>query len=298
MAWYSIKSSNILAPVKMVLPGIIVSLVGASAGYYIFNNPNKIRGRNSKAAWDNLVRYEKIYSDNSEKITCNYNGNIGEAYIKDLLHMQQMTIENLKLIRDDKDIDKLVSAIINLKIDTYTELGKLTQGFFDTLNYLDAHPVDSSDAILVNERSLTEEKLQSEYLVKRDHIFLRDSAIIGNLGRELKKAYKAFSEVDFTIVELITIEMLQQRVLGSWSLVANNFSLQITVKGDNTGEWKQEGESHPFTWNFDDTDLKIHFTDKFDEDVTFDIKFVSEKIMQFVFKNVSEKLLLACRQPQ
>src|SRR5512147_2128720 len=107
-----LRAEHFTTPIRLVLPGIIVSLIGASAGYYIFNNPDKIRGANSRAAWNNLVKYETIYSENAEVITCEYNGNIGDQYFKDLVHLQEMTVQNLKMLRDDKDIDKLMASII------------------------------------------------------------------------------------------------------------------------------------------------------------------------------------------
>ena len=118
MAWYSLKSEYFTTPLKLVLPGLII----ATTGYYLFNNPEKIRAKNSLSAWNTLIKYEQIYGTNSEELYCSYNLTTTEdleRFNKDLIHFQEMTIENLKLLRDDKDIDKLMSAIVNLRIDTY-----------------------------------------------------------------------------------------------------------------------------------------------------------------------------------
>ena len=133
----ALKTEHFTTPIKLVLPGIIVSLIGLTASNFIFNDPVKLRGKHSLAAWDHLVQYQKIYDQNSEALTCQYSSSIGDYYFKDLIHLQEMTIENLKMLKEDKDIDKIVGAIINLRIDTYTQLKNLSVKFIDTLMYWD-----------------------------------------------------------------------------------------------------------------------------------------------------------------
>ena len=61
MAWYNSGSSKITGHIKLVLPGIIVSLIGGSAGILIFNNPGKIKGRSTQDGWYSVIQYEKNY---------------------------------------------------------------------------------------------------------------------------------------------------------------------------------------------------------------------------------------------
>lgn len=293
-----LRSEHFITPIKLVLPGIIVSVIGLFASNYIFNDPVKIRGRNSRTAWDNLIRYEKIYSENSEAITCDYNGNIGEKYFNHLIHLQEMTTENLKLLRDDKDIDKLLSAIINLRIDTYSQLKTMSRNFFDTLSRIDKKQSllkEPNDSTEVNELTKTQADIQQEFVANSNHIYLRDSAIIKNLGEELKKNYKNFKDVTFNLVAPISTKSFSDKLIGHWSLLTNQIPVQIEIDSTSGGVWTQSNDSHPFTWKLEDLILTIHFSDNFDKDIILDIIYCSDKTLLFKWSEMPGLTLTACR---
>jgi hypothetical protein len=294
----ALKSEHFITPIKLVLPGIIVSMIGLFVSNYIFNDPIKIRGRNSRTAWDNLMRYEKIYEDNTAELTCIYNQGIGTSYFKDMIHLQEMTVENLKKLGDDKDIDKLVAAIINLRIDTYTQLKNITTGFIDSLTILASKRYFPFDTAGINQNIRDQTALQKEYITEKTHISVRDTSIIKKLGNELQKNYKAFSTVKFVGNSVMSIDTIQQRAIGTWSEVSNEASKVFTIKKDKTGILNLDNVSHNFTWKFDDVDrlrLTMSFIDKFEPEWVFDLERCTDKLLQYKSSKTGEITLVACR---
>jgi len=284
----------------MVLPGIVVSLVGASTGYFIFNNPDKIKGRNSRVAWDNLVRYEKIYEENSEELTCLYGLSDFETFYKDLIHLQEMTVENLKMLRDSKDIDNLMAAIINLRIDTYTQLKQITGKFIDTLKIVSETPIyDSVELARVTNQQVV---IQQDYIFNRQHITFRDTSIIKNLGRELMKAYTAFQNVEFGSNTDIPMETIRKNIIGTWFLSSEEIPVTLLIKKDSSGIMISEETQHPFTWKLSSDSLfkkfAIHYEDHFGEDWVLNVINCTQRILQYNSPKKNGMLLVGCRQKE
>ena len=58
-----------------------------------------------------------------------------------MLHQIQMTSENLRNVLDkESNVDNLMLAVINMRIDSYNEMKKLTGTLLDTLNSLNKNP--------------------------------------------------------------------------------------------------------------------------------------------------------------
>jgi hypothetical protein len=295
----ALKSEHFTTPIKLVLPGIIVSLIGLTVSNVIFNDPVKIRGRHSRTAWDNLVRYQKIYEQNAEGLTCQYSPNIGEYYFKDLIHLQEMTIENLKMLKEDKDIDKIVGSIINLRIDTYTQLKNLTVNYIDTIMVLDQYDRAITDPAIRRQLEEIVHNVQTGYINDRQHISTRDTSIISNLGSELKKAYASFESASFRSASLADIiDTIHRKIIGKWSMVKNGLQVEVRFNNNNQGSLMQNNKEEKFSWKFlgkDSTRLDIDFQNVFLLDWKLNIPYVSELLMQY--KDVIENgvVLTACR---
>jgi len=268
----ALKADHFITPIRLVLPGIIVSVIGLFTSNYIFNNPEKIKGNSSRIAWDNLKRFEKIYKDYTEILPCEYKGNINKDYSQHLIHLQEMTAENLKMLRDDKDVDKLMAAIINLRIDTYTQLKNSSQSFFDSLSFYQAD---------IGRLQELNANMQIKFINYNKHVYNRDSSIIDHLGQELSQHYKAFKNVNFNIfnnaADTLDHAILQNNIIGIWSLLTNDIPVLIKIDNQHSGTWTQEQNEHPFTWNLEKTKLTVHFTDKFEDNIVFDVIACTEK---------------------
>jgi len=297
MAWYSLKSEYFTTPLKLVLPGLII----ATTGYYLFNNPEKIRAKNSRSAWNTLLKYEQIYGANSEELYCSYSlvtVEDLEKFNKDLIHFQEMTIENLKLLRDDKDIDKLMSAIINLRIDTYTQLRTITKQFIDTLIILDKnYRINRTDA---KQYELSIKSIQEQFMSDRGHIGSRDSTIIKNLGIELKKNYaSSFENINFNLSPTISLDTVKKRVIGSWSLKKDDIPVVVSFNRSGIGKLIINEKKEVFAWNFDDVDSTA-ITMKFDNPAytpwTLYVNSCDQRLLQYIDAGSRNEILLtACR---
>jgi hypothetical protein len=293
----ALKSEHFTTPIKLVLPGIIVSLIGLTASNVIFNDPVKIRGKNSRTAWDNLRRYEKIYEENSEDLTCQYGSTNGDLFFKDLVHLQEMTIENLKMFRDDKDIDKLVGSIINLRIDTYTQLKMITSGFIDSLTKLANTPVYDSAAL--KENLSQQGVLQQQFLADRIHVVLRDTTIIKNLGAELKKTYSSFENVVFVEPIIPTMDSINHRIIGAWSMQSEEVPTRLELDQSKTGKLTLDGTDYSFNWTFEEKDdqriLALHFKDNKIADRNYQVVHCTNKILQYRNGKNENIVMIACR---
>ena len=70
MPKFSLKAEHFITPIKLILPGIIVSLVGASAVFFIFNNPDKNKAKQTYASWSVIREYEAAYWKSAEEAIC------------------------------------------------------------------------------------------------------------------------------------------------------------------------------------------------------------------------------------
>lgn len=298
----ALKTEHFTTPIKLVLPGIIVSLIGLTASNVIFNDPVKIRGKHSRTVWDHLVRYQKIYEQNAEGLTCQYSPNIGEYYFKDLIHLQEMTIENLKMLKEDKDIDKIVGSIINLRIDTYTQLKNLTVAYIDTLMVLDRYDQAITDPAIRKQLTDIVLNIQTTYLNDRQHISTRDTSIISNLGSELKKSYTSFESANFRSSSLADIiDTIHKKIAGKWSMTKDGAQVEVRFNNPDQGSVMQDSKEEKFSWKFlgkDSTKLNIDFENILLPDWKLDIPYVSEKLMQYKDLAADGVILTACRVKQ
>lgn len=292
-----LKSEHFTTPIKLVLPGIIVSLIGLTASNVIFNDPVKIRGKNSRTAWDNVRRYEKVYEENSEELTCLYGTTNSDLFYKDLIHLQEMTVENLKMLRDDKDIDKLVASIINLRIDSYTQLKKITTDFIDSLTKLSKQTFKDSVGYYKN---LDEQKaLQQNFLFDRIHVLLRDTFIIKNLGVELKRSYTSFEKVAFVDPLTISTDSIRQRIIGTWSMISESDGSSLKINKDGTGTFTVEGTEYPFTWTLEEKEeirnFSMLFKDNKLEKRNYKIVHCTNKILQYLSDKNGNFVMISCK---
>ena len=270
MPGFKFRSEHLITPLKLVLPGIVISMIGLFVNNYFFNNPEKIRGNNSFTAWKNLLQYEKIYSDFFEEINCKYENTFSKEYVDDLLHIQEMTSENLKMLRDDKDIDKQMAAVINLRIDTYAKLKSISQTFFDSL---------------LNTEKLFDTSFRTDYIGSIDRIYFRDTTIIQSLGSELKKKY-SFKPVNFSFNITTTDQTIRTNIIGSWSTHVKGQSIKFEDGGK--GLWTIDTVHHPFTWKLDSLHVTIHFEENsLDQDLVITIIKCSERMMMFIVNDAA-----------
>lgn len=234
--------------VKTIFPGLIVSIIGGSFAFWMFNNPDKIRGKATLRAWESLKQYERLYIDNTDQINC---GNLSEGterFKNNMLHQIQMTSENLGNVLDkETNVDNLMLAVINMRIDSYNEMKKLTGTLLDTLNSLHKKPAITTTQWI---------DLHTTYMDECAYLKNRDTATINKILKRLSQTYSiSFTEDKF----LPDISELRKKIIGKWQIAL--YQVTFELRDDGTGFWNGMHGNQPTTWQIDSTIIKIRYND-------------------------------------
>ena len=179
-----LRSDHFITPIKLVLPGIIVSVIGLFASNYIFNNPEKNRAKATYATWKVVTQFEEMFEINSDLSPCRTDSFDQAQMKKDLLHIIEMTRQNILDLKDVDNIDKKLAALINLKIDTYNERRKNTEAYVDSVENLQYKDENRQIELL----SSYQVKLHDE----SEHNSYRDTAMINSILNDLTKSYNKY----------------------------------------------------------------------------------------------------------
>jgi len=246
MAKFSLKADHFITPIKLVLPGIIISLIGATAGYYIFNNPTKNRAKATYSTWNMINQFERYFEDNADLIPCRLDSADEIQFRKDYIHLLEMTRQNILDLKDDKDVDKRLGAIINLKIDSYNETKKISESFLDS--FLVIKKELDTGQYTAQEKLAVTSYVQGKYLNDLSRIKTRDTAVINSILSDLTNSYKEYVD-SFKIDESTQpVAEMQKNVIGKW-LTTDKVTIDINNNGK--GHWQQPGLDTDITWKFD-----------------------------------------------
>ncbi len=260
MAGNKNRFSGILNAVKVVLPGIIVSLIGGTAGVMLFNNPGKIKGRATQAAWHAVIQYEKIYDNNiitTARFASTETINGLKQYKDDLMHQIQMLTENYRNIKEENNIDSRLLAVINCKTDTYNQIHRLTDVYLDSMVKLAENPVfyvprtnDDSDSSYNNKVETASVDIMNTYNRRRMHLIDRDSSTISNILEQLTQSYSR-PLYTFRFAKRLPDEYKRtlQNIIGDWDLLFSGEKLSLN--NDHTGALISNGYSNTGSWQLD-----------------------------------------------
>src|SRR5436190_15502348 len=299
----ALKSEHFITPIKLVLPGIIVSLIGLTATNYIFNNPEKNRAKATHATWKVLTHFDELFETNSDLVPCRSDSFNQIQMKKDLLHLIEMTRQNILDLKDADNIDRRLAAIINLKIDSYNERRINTEIY---LNDVDSLIVEAARKKYNTEKQLElNSKIQVRFYDENDHISNRDTAVINSILNDLTKSYGSYVDSFKVNTNRQSVEEIQSFSLGRWLTTDN---VVIDVDRNGTGHWKFEEMDTDFTWTFDTslvkkknqnhlTNLKIKFSNG--NFFTMEIFKANRDVLQIAVWDQSNNILYgsACRLP-
>jgi len=298
-----LRSEHFITPIKLVLPGIIVSVIGLFASNFIFNNPEKNRAKATYATWNVVKQFDDLFEVNSDLIPCRSDSFNQVQMKKDLLHLIEMTRQNILDLKAAENIDKRLAAIINLKIDSYNERRKNTETYLDNL--------DSLNAEIVREKYDSEKQLEFTSMIQvifneeNDHISNRDTAVINSILNDLTKSYGSYVDSFKVNTKKQTAEELQSYIMGRW---LTTDKVLFNVNKDGTGHWDYEDMNTDFTWTFDTslvrkknqnrlTNLKIKFPNG--NFFPMEILKANKDVLQIAVWDQKKNILYgsACRQP-
>ena len=285
-----LRSDHFITPIKLVLPGIIVSVIGLFASNYIFNNPQKNRAKATYSTWKVINQFENILEKNSDLLPCNTPSNDQLQLKKDFIHLYEMTRQNMVDLKDEEKIDKRLSAILNMKIDSYTELKKLTEAFLDSAQVV----MTAADrgSISGEEKNYMISQMQSKYVIELAHVATRDTTVIKNILAELNQSYSSYVDSFLVIQKIQSPEEIKKLIPGSW---LTTDKVTIKIEADGTGYWKQPNVEFDFTWILKDSTLTIK--NKNGKEIVLEIIKISDHLITFVItdQNGNEIFANACR---
>lgn len=254
MAKFSLKTDHFITPIKLVLPGIIVSLVGASAAFFLFNNPEKQKARQTYSSWNVIREYENAFVRGTEDIYCGQETFDQVRFRKDYSHLLDVLIHNLEDLKDD-DVDMRLKAFLNLKLARYNDAKRLTETYLDTVIKLNqAASKRPNDTAITN----AGQRLQSDYVSELAHIETRDTLELKQIAEQLNKAHLKYTDSFLlTIPSLQATPEINKHFMGRWRFP--ELGLTVEYKKDSSGTWEGINQTLHFTWTIKDKTLTMDF---------------------------------------
>ena len=255
MPKFSLKAEHFITPIRLILPGIIVSLVGASAVFFIFNNPDKNKARQTHASWTVLRDYEKAFSRGFEESFC-LNEDIDQIqFRKDFSHLLEVLVNNLDDLKKEENTDMLFKAFLNLKIARYNSAKRITEVFLDSVIKL-----NEQAALYPDDQSIKTKgsELQKAYTADLSHIETRDTIELKRIAVALNKQHLKYTDsflLDLPRVQ--TIDEIKRNFIGKWRFPEVRATVEF--KKDSTGIWNELETDHTFKWTMKDRTLTLNF---------------------------------------
>ena len=254
MAKFALKADHFITPIKLILPGIIVSLVGASTAFFLFNNPEKNKAKQTYASWNVVREYENAYNKSAEDAICLSEQFDQVQFQKDLTNLLAVLIDNLKDLKGEENIDMRLKAFLNLKIARYTDSKRITEAFLDSvikLNRLaELYPADQQikqDA----------QDLQKNFSTELEHIQTRDTNELKRITLELNKVHTKYTDsFQLDLPKAQTAFEIKQSFAGKWRFP--EVDLVVEFRKDKTGNWDGLGMKQNFQWIMTDKTVTMY----------------------------------------
>jgi len=251
MAKFSIKSEYFTTPIKLILPGIIV----ATAGYFLFNNPDKKKAKETYYNWNVIKEYEAAFQKGTEDAICLRDTLDQIRFRKDYTHLLNILINNLSDLKKDNNVDKRLDAFLNIKIARYSEAKLLTDVYLDTVMILNQETIFNPDNTRIKE--IADQK-QQIYINELAHIETRDTAELRRIANQLNKQHKSYTDSFLVNNDVLQpIDELKKYFMGKWWFP--ELLVMIDLKKDHSGIWEFDNEKVDFKWTFDNYVITLKF---------------------------------------
>jgi hypothetical protein len=291
-----LRAEHFTTPIKLVLPGIIVSVIGLFASNYIFNNPEKNKAKATYATWKVINQFEEMLDVNSELLPCRSAAGNQIQLKKDFIHLYEMTRQNLVDLKSEEKLDKRLSAVLNLKIDTYDELKKQTEVFLDSAGLIQSM-VKNKELDSSSQNGIIS-GMQTRYINNLNHILYRDTSMIISILGQLNHNYSSYVDSFLVAAEKIqSFEEVKKLIIGTW--LSTNVTFEFRPGG--TGNWMEtdlktgEETDLDLTWIIKDALVTISL--KNGKQREFLIQKVGAELMTFSFADKDDNIITAnaCR---
>lgn len=254
MSKFLLKADHFITPIKLVLPGIIISLIGASAGYFIFNNPDKKKAKESFNTWTVVREYEAAFRKGTEAFYCANDSLDQLQFRKDYAHLLDILVNNLTDLKDNSETDPRLNAFLNIKIARYKEAAKLTDTFLINLEPLNNALLKFPDNAELG-KAVTD--LLFKYVMELAHIEGRDNEELNRIAMKLNTEHLKYTDSFLVDMEKMQpIAEIENNIVGKWSFPEVQYVIEF--KSDSTGDWQERGLLFPFTWTWKDSTVTLN----------------------------------------
>jgi len=289
MSKFSLKAEHFITPIKLVLPGIIVSLVGATSVFFLFNNPKKNKAKNTYQVWNVIREYEDAFSKGTQDAFCMADSLDQLTFRKDYTHLLEILINNLEDLKGNDDVDTRLKAFLNIKIARYSNAKKLTDTYLDTLLPLNAVLLKDPGNESLRQIALNE---QEKYISELAHIETRDTSELKRIAAALNKEHISYTDSFLLNTEIRQpLAEMKKYFIGKWHFP--EIAVTAEIKKDSTGIWEVEGRSIGFKWTMDERIMTFNF--KTNETHHFRLIKATPDIFSAIWKE-RDFVLLGCRR--
>lgn len=275
------KFSLLLHPVKIILPGVITSVIVATISYFFFTGPKQVKGRASSEAWEALQQYEELHTQSMDHAICDATDQ--SRYAKNTLHVIDATCANLEILKNESNLDTRMLSIINIVYDTYKNMKVETQKMQDSIFYYET--AFNKGLLADTDYNAITERIVSDYGSEVTYLKERDNSSIASLFQQLTNIY---GEKKFPVHAEQTDEEKRKLIPAKWKLVGSDVLLNF--KEDGTASWGGE----KLHWNYADNKINLTF-DSDQSKMTLIINRISAIAINAEM-NVNNKTIMACRQ--
>jgi hypothetical protein len=250
MAKFTVKSEYFTTPLKLILPGLIV----ATAGYFLFNNPEKKKAKETYQNWNVIREYEDAFIKGNEDAICSSDTLDQIKFRKDYTHLLEILINNLTDLKNDGNVDKRLDAFLNIKIARYTEAKKMTESYLDSVLEINKIAIQLNAEGRVEEfnniKKMADDKLRT-YIVELGHVETRDTAELRRISVQLNKEHLRYTD-SFTVNNnpFQSLDEVSKNLIGKWWFP--EILEMLEFNNDQTGIWQVGGLKYDFKWSRND----------------------------------------------
>lgn len=273
--------------IKNIIIGVLTTVLAYVIVHFIFDKKSgKEEFQNSKeateSAWNSVNDYINYNNEKFKTIAC---FSCDEQEMKrELLRELQINSNNLANLKQSKNIDAKMHAVIDRIVLQFADLKPVYNDYYDSLTVIKQRPIE--------EQTVAASVLQTDVFKKINRIQGRDTVDIDNYLRDVNKKYK--TDYKRMVVEG---EYKPESLPGKWTIEC---AFTIDFKADKTLIWTEKGNEFKGRWKLEEVELvddsyrhalKVNLDT--DQEFNYQIVFLNSKMM-VVYSEEAKSFLAAC----
>jgi|GEM_PF-5578344 len=231
--------------IKTIIIGVATTVLGSAAVYFLgfHDKENNAKKEATESALNSIFQYEQILEKTIINLSCSNDSGFQSVFLDELEQVKN----NMRNIRNEKDVDNRVLSIIDRRIRSVDEMKRSAEKYFDQYNELAAGNLLETEAGI--NRAYELQRIfynEVEQISQREKTFLTD--IITALDKEYKLAIK---------IQPLSISVTESGIAGSWLI---NKTVQWDINPDHSFTWAFNAEQYSGKWTLKDDIIRLEFS--------------------------------------